>query len=105
MAEVTADKTTNFGLAIVREKNGKPDFNNYTSVSVCTESGVSTVRVLDRQDGIDNVLDNTKKINKNDYSFRYSIPLMVVIFLFLLLLLQVKRVSSGIRYPVSFTFM
>ena len=61
--------------AIVREKNGKPDFNNYTSVSVCTESGVSTVRVLDRQDGIDNVLDNTKKINKNDYSFRYSIPL------------------------------
>ena len=75
IAEVTADKTTNFGLAIVREKNGKPDFNNYTSVSVCTESGVSTVRVLDRQDGIDNVLDNTKKINKNDYSFRYSIPL------------------------------
>lgn len=62
IAEVTADKTTNFGLAIVREKNGKPDFNNYTSVSVCTESGVSTVRVLDRQDGIDNVLDNTKKI-------------------------------------------
>ena len=75
IAELTADKTTNFGLAIVREKNGKPDFNNYTSVSVCTESGVSTVRVLDRQDGIDNVLDNTKKINKNDYSFRYSIPL------------------------------
>ena len=66
IAEVTADKTTNFGLAIVREKNGKPDFNNYTSVSVCTESGVSTVRVLDRQDGIDNVLDNTKKINKNE---------------------------------------
>ena len=44
IAEVTADKTTNFGLAIVREKNGKPDFNNYTSVSVCTESGVSTTR-------------------------------------------------------------
>lgn len=75
IAEVTADKTTNFGLAIVREKNGKPDFNNYTSVSVCTESGVPTVRVLDRQEGIDNVLDHTKKINKNDYSFRYSIPL------------------------------
>ena len=33
IAEVTADKTTNFGLAIVREKNGKPDFNNYTSVT------------------------------------------------------------------------
>lgn len=75
IAEVTADKTTNFGVAVVQEKNGKPDFSNYTSVSVCIESGMPTVRVLDRQNGIDNVLDNTKKISKNDYSFRYSIPL------------------------------
>ena len=41
---------------------------------MCVQNPV-TVRVLDRQDGIDIVLDHTKKINKNDYSFRYSIPL------------------------------
>ena len=98
IAEVTADKTTNFGLAIVREKNGKPDFNNYTSVSVCTESGVSTVRVLDRQDGIDNVL-RTIILSVIPYLS------IIAIFLFLLQLLQVRRVSSGIRYPVSFIFM
>ncbi|MDR0940332.1 MAG: hypothetical protein LBN29_13490 [Mediterranea sp.] len=75
IAEATADKTLNFGLAIVREKDGKPDFNNYTSVSVCAEAGVPTVRVLDRQEGVDNVLDNTKKISLSDLSFRYAIPL------------------------------
>lgn len=75
IAEASANKTTNFGLAIIQEKNGKPDFNNYTSVSVCIESGIPTLRVLDRQNGINNVLDNTGKIKKDDYSFRYSIPL------------------------------
>lgn len=74
IAELSSDKTSGFGIAIVQEKNGKPDFNNYTSVSVCLEGGVPTARVLDRQGGNENVLDNTGKIKKSDHGFRYSIP-------------------------------
>lgn len=74
IAEVTSDKQTDFGLAIVQEKNGKPDFENFTSVSVCLEAGVPTARVIDRQYGVDNVLDNTNTVKYADREFRYSIP-------------------------------
>lgn len=74
IAEATSDKETNFGLAIVREKNGVPDYENFTSVSVCVEAGVPTARIIDRQYGKDNVLDNTNTIKDSDRDFRYSIP-------------------------------
>ncbi len=76
IAELAADKSVNYGIAIVREKDGKPDYSNYTSVSVCLEGGLPVVRVLDRQSGKDNVLDNTGKITgDSERTFRYAVQL------------------------------
>lgn len=75
MAEAKADLTQNSGLALVRVKDGKPDFDNFTSVSVCSENGVVCARVLDRQKGKNNVLDNTGKIEKRDFDMRYALAL------------------------------
>ncbi len=76
MAKATANVGENFGLALVKAKNGRPDYNNYTSVSVCNESGILLARVIDRQEGVDSVLDNTGEISSDsDKEFRYTVAL------------------------------
>jgi hypothetical protein len=55
----------NINLVLFHEKNRKPDLNNYTGMRVeKNNSGVAAVKVFDRQNGIDNVLDNTGKLSK-----------------------------------------
>ncbi len=75
IAEAGADSDTNYGLALVREKGGRPDYDNYVAVSVCMENGYPVIRATDRQNGTDNVLDNTGTILEADLEFRYAIPL------------------------------
>lgn len=75
IAEAESDSDRNFGLAIVREENGRPDYDNYVAVTVCLEDGTPVIRARDRQNGKDNVLDNTGAIPESDMEFRYAIPL------------------------------
>lgn len=76
IASVEADSDVNYGLALVAEKNGKPDYDNYVCISVCKENNIPLVRVTDRQKGKDNVLDNTGKISGySEQEFRYTVPL------------------------------
>lgn len=51
----------NIGLALVKSKNGKPDTDNYTLLTVNNRNGNVTVQVKDRQHGKSNVLDHTGK--------------------------------------------
>lgn len=74
-AEVQADKDLNYGLAVVAEKDGKPDYDNFLAITVCKENGVPLVRALDRQSGRQNVLDNTGKVKESEKEFRYTVPL------------------------------
>lgn len=72
-AEISFDKDNCAGLALIKNTNGKPDINNYTSILVNTNSatGIVSVEVSDRQNGALNVLDNTKTIS--DKAARYKI--------------------------------
>ena len=74
-AEAKADKNLNYGLAIVKEKDGRPDPDNFVAVSACREDNIIMIRAFDRQKGVLNVLDNTKKIKPQDKEFRYTVPL------------------------------
>ena len=61
-----ADK--NVGLALIQEKDGVPDTDNFTMLTVNTnEEGTVVVRVTDRQGGKNNVLDNTGKFTVDRY--------------------------------------
>ena len=88
-AEFSEDK--NIDLMLFFEKNGQPDLNNYTGIQVETNRNKKVVvRVIDRQNGKDNVLDNTGKLlqanaegrrrfNNDDYEHtltgkEYSVP-------------------------------
>lgn len=75
IAEAEADSEVNCGLALVQEKDGKPDYDNYVAISVCMENGNPVIRATDRQNGQDNVLDNTGTISDSDMEFRYAVPL------------------------------
>ena len=51
----------NVGLALIQEKNGKPDVENYTMICVDQgDRGLVVVRVKDCQNGKRDVLDNTR---------------------------------------------
>lgn len=62
-AEAAFEEDENIGLALIQEKNGKPDIQNFTMLCVTTnQDGNVVVSVRDRQNGVDNVLDNTGKL-------------------------------------------
>ncbi|MGE5496745.1 MAG: T9SS type A sorting domain-containing protein [Syntrophothermus sp.] len=71
-AEISFDKDNYAGLALIKQTNGKPDLNNYTSIIINTNpsSGIVSVEAADKQNGIVNVLDNTKTIS--DKTARYK---------------------------------
>lgn len=58
---VVADYVTddNVALVLFRNKEGAPDFDNYTLMRVETRKGIAQVEVNDRQNGVKNVLDFT----------------------------------------------
>lgn len=74
-AEAKADNNLNYGLAVIAEKNRKPDYDNFLAITVCKENGIPLVRAVDRQSGQDNILDNTGRIKASDKEFRYTVPL------------------------------
>ena len=79
-AETRTDRDAGVGLALIAQKNGKPDRNNFTALFVDTENGLVSVQVADRQNGHDNVLDNTKqlagRLGRYHYALQgqYSVP-------------------------------
>jgi len=61
--EAEFEKDDNVGLALIQSKDGRADIQNFTMLCVDTnEEGNVVVRVRDRQNGKDNVLDNTGKL-------------------------------------------
>ena len=59
-AEVTFPEDDNVALALFQAKGGQPDLDNYTMIRVDRNAeGQVEVSVNDRQQGVDNVLDNT----------------------------------------------
>jgi len=66
--EASFEADENVGLALIQEKNGAPDTDNFTMLTVDTdEGGTVVVRVTDRQGGKDNVLDNTGQFTVERY--------------------------------------
>ncbi len=61
IVDLDFEKDENIGLALIQNKNGKPDPDNYTLLCVDTRSGIVEVEVRDRQNGKENVLDHTGK--------------------------------------------
>ena len=64
---------------MVHAKNGVPDPDNFTSICVNTnKEGKVVVQVYDRQNGKDNVFDNTGKLGPERYKTilenQYSVP-------------------------------
>jgi len=78
-AEVSFEPDNAIGLALIQEKNGNPDLDNYTSIIIeLTSAGEKYVRVEDRQNGQDHVLDNTNSLSPDRYNhhlnFNFSVP-------------------------------
>jgi hypothetical protein len=77
--DISTNSDNSVGLALVADKNGQPDPSNFTGIVVRMTAAKVTVRVIDCQHGIDNVLDNTHSgIDRARYSCtldgRYSVP-------------------------------
>ena len=78
-AEVEFGEDENTALALVHDKNGKPDTNNFTMITVDrNKDGKVVVSLKDRQAGVDDVLDNTGRLGKKRYTHildnQYSVP-------------------------------
>jgi hypothetical protein len=79
MAEVEIG-SGNGGLALYHERDGKPDPDNFVAIVVDRDAdGRTVVFGRDRQNGRDDVLDNTGKIDRARYRHvldgqRYSLP-------------------------------
>jgi len=91
LTEAQFSSDDNINLLLFFDKNGRPDLDNFTGIQVETnKDGISVVRVIDRQNGRNNVLDNTgqllkviasgkKRFNNDDYEHvltgkEYSVP-------------------------------
>jgi len=78
--DVEFDNDNFCGLALIQEKNGQPDTQNFTSITVNTDSqGKVVVSVSDKQNGVTDVLDNTGSIADSRYQTIldgsvYSVP-------------------------------
>jgi len=78
-AEVEFAEDDGSGLALMQEKSGRPDRENFTSMAVRrNREGKVVVYVRDRQDGADDVLDNTGALGRERYEEvldnQYSAP-------------------------------
>jgi hypothetical protein len=86
----------NVGFALISEKNGKPDLNNYTMLCVDTEDNNVIVEVRDCQNGKKNVLDYTRKTNFDFKLNEQRKKLNIGADLY-------KHVLTGKQYSVPFT--
>lgn len=55
------EEDDNVALALIQEKDGKPDIQNYTMITMAKDNGVVVLSVKDCQNGTKDVLDNTDK--------------------------------------------
>ncbi|MDR1652171.1 MAG: hypothetical protein LBS01_00705 [Prevotellaceae bacterium] len=78
IAETSCTNVANksgYGIAVINLKEGKPDFGNFTAITVVLEGNYPLIEAVDRQNGIDNVLDNTNTIAANKLASRYCLLL------------------------------
>lgn len=64
LVEADFAEDENIALALIQEKGGKPDVENYTMITVDKKDGVIVVAVRDCQSGQKDVLDNTGQFRK-----------------------------------------
>jgi hypothetical protein len=57
-------------LVLLRNNNGTPDLNNYTSIAITKRSNVVYVNQYDKQNGTENVNDPKGKVAKNRYEVK-----------------------------------
>ena len=73
MVEVEFTNQVVGGLGLIQINDGVPDTNNFTSIRVSTNgSGVVVVNLSDRQNGVDDVLDNTALLSSSQKMCRYT---------------------------------
>lgn len=79
-AEVEIDKDHGVGLALLKDIGGNPSLADYSMLTVMTNGdGVPVVRLRDRQNGTNDVLDNTNRVQDEKFSHllngrMYSVP-------------------------------
>ena len=89
--EAEFDKDENLGLALIQAVDGVPDFDNFTMICVeKNDEGKIVVRASDRQNGKDDVLDNTLDSTSSDRRKRRRLR-------------HYKHVLDGTAYSVPFT--
>jgi hypothetical protein len=96
IVDLEFESDRNIGLALILNKEGSPDPENYTMLCVDTENGHVVVRVRDCQDGRNNILDYT---GKTDFEIDYDeedIELNIGPDLY-------EHVLTGDQYSVPFT--
>ena len=74
-AEIDADVEAPMGLALVKKTNGAPDPDNWTAINIYSSNNTIHVQAIDRQNGVDNVLDNTGKCAEKNLMKRYDVAL------------------------------
>jgi hypothetical protein len=79
-AEIEFDIDHGIGLALIKDAGGSPSLTNYSLLRVMTDTdGFPIISLTDAQNGVQNVLDNTNKVDSDKYSHkltgsRYSLP-------------------------------
>jgi Secretion system C-terminal sorting domain len=79
-AEIEIDEDHGVGLALLKDIGGNPSLADYSMITVMTNgNGVPVIQLRDRQNGTDDVLDNTNKVQDNKFSHLldgnlYSVP-------------------------------
>lgn len=78
-AETLFDADDAVGLVLIASKNGKPDLQNYTLLTVNTLNGIVQINQYDCQNGVPNVHDPRKVIKSERYQARldstlFSLP-------------------------------
>lgn len=96
IVDLEFEQDKNVGLALIQNKNGKPDINNYTMLCVDNENGLVVVDVRDCQNGTANVLDFTGKTNFKVELDEKDRELNIGTDLY-------KHVLTGEQYSVPFT--
>ncbi len=95
IVDLDFDTDENIGLALIHSKNGKPDPENYTLLTVDQVDNLVVVEVKDRQKGVDNVLDHTGKTNfDRKHRFEEGINLGNDLY---------QHILTGDQYSVPFT--
>lgn len=79
-AEIEIDEDHGVGLALLKDIGGNPSLADYSMIIVMTnQDGVPIVKLTDRQNGTNDVLDNSNKVQDNKFSHlldgnMYSVP-------------------------------